>query len=251
MFAEERKNKILDMLQSQNRVRVLELVDNLKVSEATIRRDLQELEEAGLLKRTHGGAILNSPSNVELSFNEKEITLLDEKKYIAKLASDFVIDGDIIILDSGTTTIQMVPFICHKNITVITNSIAVAFALSSYENINLIVLGGQQRSITKSVVGSFTIEMLLRLNANKVFLGTNGLDIKIGATTPNIEEANTKSHMICASDEVFLLLDNSKFNKVSLAKFANLSEINSIITDKNTQDVILNLYRELGIKVIN
>lgn len=251
LFQEERKEKIISILQSQNRIKVLELVEILEVSEATIRRDLQELEESGFLKRTHGGAILNPSSNIEPSFNEKEITFLDEKKYISKLASDFISEGDIIIIDSGTTTIQMIPFICNKKITAITNSIAIAFALGSYENINLIVIGGQHRAVTKAVVGSFSKEMLSKLHANKAFIGTNSLDLNLGATTPNIEEASTKNQMINSSDEVFLLCDNSKFNKISFVKFADIREIDYLITDFKTPESILTKYKNAGIKIIH
>ncbi len=250
LFAEERHEKIIELLQFQNRVTVQELVEHLNVSEATIRRDLQELEVEGILKRTHGGAILTLPTNAEPTFNEKEIALLDEKKQIAKLAAEFVQEGDVIILDSGTTTIQMIPFICNKNITVVTNSIVVGFLLGAYENNKLILIGGEHRNITRSIVGSAANEMLQTLHVQKAFMGTNGIDFKFGATTPNVEEARTKNAMICAADELFLLADHTKFKNVTLAQFAPLSEINYLVTDDKTPSTTLSKYKKEGIKVI-
>lgn len=250
MFQQERHQVIIDLINNEHRVKVLDLVERLKASEATIRRDLQELEEQGYLKRTHGGAMLEISSTLEPTFLEKEIAQLEEKKHIARLAASRVNDGDVIIMDSGTTVAEMVPFIATKQITVITNSVPVISALNYYENINLIVIGGQSRSVTRSVVGAFANQMILSLHADKAFIGTNAIDLKYGLTTPNIEEAKTKESLISISDEVYALIDDAKFNVVSLVKFAKLSDIDAVITNMETTESVLNTYKAEGIQFI-
>jgi DeoR family transcriptional regulator, fructose operon transcriptional repressor len=251
MFTNERRKNIIEQLKIQSRITVSELTETLSVSEATIRRDLHELQKQGLLKRARGGAIINSPINIEQTFNEKEISSLVEKKYIACIASSFIKDNDVIIMDSGTTTIQMIPFITQKNITVITNSIATAYAISTYSNISLIMIGGQHRQITKAVVGCYANNMLKSLHADKAFIGTNAFDTSFGFSTPNPEEAETKKSMISIADEIFITLDYTKFNKISMVQFANLKTIDSIITDKKiNKKIMLNLQME-GVNVFN
>lgn len=250
MFAEERRQRIIELLEKQFRITVTELTESLEVSEATVRRDLQELEAQGMLKRTHGGAMIDSPSHVELSFQEKEITALEEKKQIAKLAASFVEDGDTIILDAGTTVLQMIPHILHKKVTVITNSLMAAAALSQSDSIELIVTGGRNRYKTKALVGDIVNRTFAMFHADKVFLGVNGVDLVHGITTPTIDERGIKKQMVESAKEVFVLADYSKFYKISFAKIAPIEEVDCIITDSKIEKSTIDKYDKLGIKVV-
>lgn len=249
MFAPERRQRILELLQSESRVTVTQLTEALQVSEATVRRDLQELEQNGLLIRTHGGAMLDSSSGLELSFAEKEVTSLDEKKYIAKLAASFIKEGDTIILDAGTTTLEMVPYITQKNLTIVTNSLMAAVGLSQNPEIELIIVGGQNRYKTKAITGFLAQQTLQMFQADKVFLGVNGVHLQHGITTPTVEEAMLKKQMIKSAKELFVLADSSKLQKVTFTKIEDLSNIDWILTDPNVKARVLEQYRKENIHI--
>ena len=154
MFAEERHEIINNLLAEGGSVKVTELSEQLNVSEATIRRDLQEMEEKKLLKRTHGGAIRIEDTNFEPTFVDKKNKKHEEKVAIGKYAAKLINDGDTIIVDSGTTTLEIARNITAKNVTVITNSIDIAAELSNKEDIELIVTGGPDRAPRRSVISS-------------------------------------------------------------------------------------------------
>ncbi|MCX7694378.1 MAG: DeoR/GlpR family DNA-binding transcription regulator [Caloramator sp.] len=248
MFAEERKAKILEMINSGNSVRVSELSKLFNVSEATIRRDLIELEQAGCIVRTHGGAVSNTSTNFEPSFKEKQDKFLKEKEQIAKKAASLIEDGDTVTIDSGTTTQFISKYINAKAVTVVTNSVNLADELSDREDIEVIVTGGLLRTKTKAMVGPVAEETLKKLKVDKLFLGANGVSIKSGVTTPNIVEANTKRVMIEGAKEVYLLIDSSKFDEVNFSLICPVSKIDYIITDKLPKDY--EKYQHLGIKFI-
>lgn len=250
MFAEERKRKILDILQNQHRVTVSQLIDNLPVSEATVRRDLQDLEQQGSLKRTRGGAILNRANNLEPPYAQKEVLASEEKKYIGQLAAAYVNDGDTLIIDSGTTTLQMIPYLTQKDLTVITNSVCAITALSLNPNIKFIVTGGYNRYHSRALVGDWTLTMLRQLHANKAFLGVDGIDLIYGFTTPSVEEVAIKQQMLQSADEVFVIADSSKFSKVTLNKIADIEKVDSIVTDPNLPPSLAEKYVVRGITMI-
>ncbi|MBZ4663455.1 MAG: transcriptional regulator, DeoR family [Caloramator sp.] len=248
MFAEERKAKILEMINSGNSVRVSELSRLFNVSEATIRRDLIELEQAGCIVRTHGGAVSNTSTNFEPSFKEKQDKFLKEKEQIAKKAASLIEDGDTVTIDSGTTTQFISKYLNAKGVTVVTNSVNLADELSDREDVEVIVTGGLLRTKTKAMVGPVAEETLKKLKVDKLFLGANGISIKSGVTTPNIVEANTKRVMIEGAKEVFLLIDSSKFDEVNFSLICPVSKIDYIVTDKLPKDY--EKYEHLGIKFI-
>ena len=154
MFAQERKSKILDSLNKYGKVKVNDLSKLYEVSEVTIRRDLKELEEAELITRVHGGAILNDNTKFEPTFTEKIDKFYEEKEAVGKLAATMIVDGDTIILDAGTTTLSIAKYITAKNITILTNSVDVAFELAKKQNVEVIVTGGTLRWETRALVGT-------------------------------------------------------------------------------------------------
>jgi len=230
MFAEERKVVILQLMESGERVKVGDLSQRFEVSESTVRRDLQELENGGLIQRTHGGAI-SVQSSFELSYQEKEIRCYDEKLKIAKTAANLVKDGETVFLDAGTTTLQIAYALRGKTITVATNSMDIAQVFAEDPQVEVIVLGGSLRKTIRSLVGFLTNEMLARLHFDKVFLAANAVDLELGVSTPNLIEAETKRHMVKAGDEVILVVDHSKLWAKAMCKICSLSEISLLLTD--------------------
>lgn len=230
MLTEERHQKILQLLDQKSVVKSQELMVLLNASESTIRRDLQELENADLLERIHGGAkqILNL--RFEQHMNEKSVKNTQEKQVIAKFAAQFIQSGDMIYLDAGSTTFEMIPFLVGKNLTVVTNSVHHA-ALLSDSNIQTIVLGGCLKLSTKAIIGSTALDQLTHLRFNKAFMGMNGVHYEYGLTTPDPEEATLKRHAIKQSEVAYVLLDQTKFNKISFSKVIDL-EATTLLTSR-------------------
>lgn len=249
MFAEERRNRIAQIIKSGKSVRVSELAKLFEVSESTIRRDLRELENLGILKRTHGGAIDSSITSFELSFDEKEEKFKKEKEYIGKIAASFVRDGDTIILDAGTTTKYIAQNIVAKNVTIITNSVNIANDLSNNDNFEVIVTGGIIRTKTKALVGDIAQMVLRQFRVDKAFIGANGVSIKYGVTTPSLIEAMIKRTMIEISKERFLVVDSSKFDQVTFSFICSVEDLDYIITDSISEDQKRE-YEKLGINII-
>lgn len=248
MFAEERTIKIKQLIKNGESVKVSELAKEFNVSETTIRRDLIKLETSGKIIRTHGGALSSSSANFEPSFLEKQDKFLSEKQHIGKIAATHIVDGDTVILDSGTTTQYIVRYITAKDITIITNSVNLANELSEKKDVEVIVTGGTIRLNTKAMVGPIAENVLKRFKADKLFLGANGVSFESGVTTPNYIEASIKSAMVSSAKKVYLAVDSSKFNSTSLSLICQISNIDYIITDKLPEDYLK--YTHLGIEFI-
>ncbi|MED4603733.1 DeoR/GlpR family DNA-binding transcription regulator [Paenibacillus validus] len=250
MFGEERKNNILSLVEEKKSVDVQELCELYQVSESTIRRDLREMEEAGLLKRTHGGAISVKSVMFEPSFSEKEISRTAEKKAIAAKAAEMIRNGDTILLDAGTTTYYMFRELeAFQKLTVVTNSIILPQDVNLPLGIELIVLGGAYRAGVMSLVGPFAERCLDMIKVDKAFMATNGMDLKEGLTTPNLMEADIKRKMIRRADRVILLSDSSKANQVSFSRFADWSDIDVCITDAGMPGEFMEALTARGIEV--
>jgi len=250
MFPEERKSKILNSLKKYGKVKVCDLSKHYEVSEVTIRRDLQELEEDELIKRVHGGAILNDNTKFEPTFSEKIDKFYDEKESVGKLAASIIVDGDTIALDSGTTTLSIAKHITAKNITVLTNSVDVANELAKNRDVEVIVTGGKLRWKTRAMVGPVADNTIRNFRVDKAFIGTNGLCITNGLTTPNIIEANTKREMIKIAKQIIVVCDHTKFNSVSFAKIVELDNVDIIITDNQLDNELLIKFEEKGVKIM-
>jgi len=243
MFAEERRNKIIQFINAGQPVKVIELSSLFTVSEATIRRDLQELENLGLVQRTHGGAV-SIQLGSELSFQDREVFLLNEKRDIAATAASMVNDGETILLDAGTTTREIARALCGRKLTVATNSMDVAFVFAEEPDIEVLLLGGTWRKSINSLVGPLTNAMLKLFCFDKVFLAANAIDCTLGATTHHLAEAETKRAMLKAGKTTILVADHSKFDKKTFTQICSLDELSMIITDnginKDTLDIINN-----------
>jgi DeoR family fructose operon transcriptional repressor len=250
MFAEERKSKIIERLNKYGKVKVCDLSQRYEVSEVTIRRDLQELEEDKLIKRVHGGAVLNDNTKFEPTFSEKIDKFYDEKESVGRLAASMIVDGDTVALDAGTTTLSIARYIVAKNITVLTNSVDIAYELAKKQDVEVIVTGGTLRWETRAMVGPVADNTLKNFRVDKAFIGTNAICIINGLSTPNIIEANTKREMIRIAKQTIVVCDHTKFNSVSFAKIVDLDSVDIIITDNKLDTELLEKFEEKDVKIM-
>ncbi len=239
MFAAQRREKILELIREDGHAKVQELSRLFKVTEVTIRQDLEKLEEQGLIKREHGGAILSDAGTNVRNFSLANQTNIEAKRAIAREAVKFISDGDTIILDSGSTTTELARLISgFHNLTVITNALNIAMILGSDASINLNVTGGEFKPPTLSLTGMKAANYFTNIHADKVFLATAGINLKTGLTYPSISDLVVKKAMIEASDTVYLVADSSKIGTSSFASLGALSLVDHIITDSkiSTED---------------
>ncbi|MCR4425453.1 MAG: DeoR/GlpR family DNA-binding transcription regulator [Firmicutes bacterium] len=251
IFAEERKDKILSILEKQLKVTVPELSRIFGVSEVTIRKDLKTLENAGTLKRTHGGAISIHGTRFELSTREKVVKNHEQKARIGKYAASLVTEGDSVILDSGTTTLEIARNLSDKkNVTVVVNDLNIASALEPVHGVDVIVLGGTLRKGVASLVGPITEDALGRFYVDKLFLATNGIDVDRGVTTPDVIHAETKRKMTHVARQVIVVADSTKIGKASFVSVAPLSRVDMIITDDGARAESIREFEDRGVRVV-
>lgn len=249
MLTEERRKLILDLLTTQEIVKSQEIMTLSASSESTIRRDLQEMEAAGLLKRIHGGAKRIIKLDYEPDMLEKASKNIHEKQLIAEYATSFLREGDFIYLDAGTSTYEMIPYLEHKTVNVITNSVYHATALTDLK-IPTMIIGGNIKLTTKAVVSAFSLQQLELFRFDKAFMGINGIHPKHGLTTPDSEEATMKAVALRQAEQVYVLADHSKFNKVSFSKVASLSDA-TILTNHLPTDISQQFKSLTTIKEVN
>lgn len=246
----ERHQFILNKLQNESYLNVVDLCKELEVSSVTIRKDLKHLESRNLLFRTHGGATLNNPNIVERTNTEKEQLHSLEKQNIGVAAAALLKNNDSVVIASGTTVLSFVAQISTElNLTVVTSSLKVAFALLDYAHIEITQLGGVVRKNSSSVTGANAEQVLEDFYFNNFFLGVDGIDIDFGITTTNASEAILNRKMIKASNQVVVLADSTKFGKRGFGKICSLEEIDHIITDKGISDQMKKHLENLGVKV--
>ena len=251
MFPEARKRRILELMRSGEAVTVGELSAEFGVSESTIRRDLRELEESGLLERTHGGAVPAAGTLDEPTFAEKTDQNLPEKAAIARLAAGLVQDGASIILDAGTTTLEIARLLRNRrNLTVVTNAFHIASELADVPGIAVIVTGGQIKGNTLALVGPATERMLDEVNVDMVFLGVNGIDLQRGLTTPTQAEASVKQRMIRAARKVVVVADHTKFGRVAFATITPVWNAHLIIADSGLDQAVARELTAGGLEVL-
>lgn len=230
MLTEERHEFIIKEIKRAGLVRSQELMTALNCSESTIRRDLAVLEEAGELARVHGGAKRIYQLDEEMSVGQKTFKNVQEKKIIAEFSAGLVEEDDTIFLDSGTTTLSMIPFLAEKEIRIVTNGVQHASLLADQKN-EVILIGGILKNTTKAIVGSTGIQQLLNYRFNKAFLGMNGIDAEFGFTTPDPEEGELKRQAHLHSSKTYILADKSKFNKVNFVKVCSIEDA-TIVTEQ-------------------
>jgi DeoR/GlpR family transcriptional regulator of sugar metabolism len=233
MFQLERQKKLLDYVNKVKKATVSELSDYLNISKVTVRRYLSELESKDLVIKTHGGALsVDNELSIDLPYANKKDLHKAEKKRIGIAATKLINDGDVIILDAGSTTFAIAQQIVNRNITVLTNDLKIAFELSTNSNVKLIISGGPVQRNVYTVIGSTSEKFFNKVHVDKVFLGADAFNLECGVTNRTLEEASIKKAMIKAADEVILVTDSSKMGHKALANVCKTEDINAIVTDK-------------------
>lgn len=250
MLTEERYQFILSFLETNQTITIHEITRSLGTSESTIRRDLQTLEDRGLLIRVHGGAKKKQQLNYEPSMNEKKTQRHLEKKAIAQLAITKLQRNDMIYLDAGSTTLEMISLLPKDyDLTVVTNSVTHAIHLLDAQ-IPTIILGGSLKMRTDAILGSTAVQQLQQLYFDKVFLGINGIDVQSGFTTPDPEEAFLKKTAANQSQKTFVLADHSKFKERSFSQVLPLVNAH-ILTDNCPVDILSKIQKITNITEVN
>jgi DeoR family transcriptional regulator of aga operon len=247
---EERRRLILDLLQREGRVLVAELAQRLHTSQVSIRKDLEALHLRGVIQRTHGGALpMRHGALEDPSLREKEPLNRKEKLRIAAAAAKLVSEGQVVILDSGTTTTEIARALRSlRNLTVITNGVNIAAELAN-SPVEVILTGGAMRKNSFSLVGPIAEETLRRLNADILFLGVDGLDVQYGLSTPNLLEAKVDRVMMEIAKRIIVVCDSSKFGQRSLSLIAQLSAVLHVITDKGISKANFQALKNTGAEV--
>jgi DeoR/GlpR family transcriptional regulator of sugar metabolism len=250
MTTEQRRSRIIELLERHGSVLVEALSQQFSVSLVTIRKDLSELEARGLLHRTHGGATWAHRSLFNPSFREKVYLQQAEKQAIARAAVELIEEGDSIILDAGSTT-QTLARVMKKrfrSVYVVTNSAPIALELSE-TGWDILLLGGQVRHHSMALIGPATVRALETYHVDKAFVSATGVSLRSGFTTPNDLEAHTKRAMIAAADSTIAVVDSSKLGRSTLASFAALSDVGTLVTDWNMEPETLEALTRAGLQI--
>ncbi|GGD53107.1 DeoR/GlpR family DNA-binding transcription regulator [Paenibacillus nasutitermitis] len=248
---DERRKRILDLLQREGKVRVTDLSKIFGISEVTIRGDLDGLEEQGLLQRVHGGAISTYKGYYNMTLHDRMETNKDEKRRIAVEAASMISDGDTIIVGSGTTPLFVMRELKnHKNLIIITNSLAVAHEAGFNRNINVVVLlGGNLNLQYQFVSGDDTISQLNKYKADKLILSSDGVSFEYGITTYHHTEAELYRRMIAKVDMTILVADSIKIGRANFSQIETIDKIDYLITNSNANKEEVDALKEKGIEV--
>ena len=230
MIKEKRMKRMEEYIQEHSSVSLDELMSEFNVSKNTVRRDVQALVESGVFKKVYGGVVVKH-KNLE-SFQDRRIRNLTEKKVITRTSAAYVEDGDIIFVDSGTTTVEMFDYLKEKSLTIVTNNMEFIVRSLPYANLNVIAIGGILERKTNSLVHPQRMEVLNAYNINKAFMATTGVSLSNGVTNASPIETDLKQTIVRRSQKVFLLADHDKFNKYGLMTYCELKEIDYLITNK-------------------
>jgi len=251
MMAEERRTKILQIVRSAGRVRVNGLARRFSTSAVTIRSDLNELHQRGLVLRSHGGAVLPDTILRESPVHERLKAHSEEKRRIGAMAATLINNGDTIILDSGTTTLEIARQIKKKpGLQVITNGVNIAAELLDARDVQVFIVGGTVRGESASISGHFTEEMFEQFSADKLFLSGAGCDLDFGVSGANLEETMVNRAMIRIAREIILVADASKFSKRSMSRIAPFSEIDTVISNTSLDEEVQQKLRAIGCNLI-
>ncbi len=251
MLANQRRDKILELLKEDGSAKVIDLSKLFKVTEVTIRQDLEKLEKDGLVIREHGGAFLKNVENQVRTFSLGNQEHIDKKELIARKCLEYIESGDTIILDSGSTTTEIAKQLKGiKNLTVITNALNIALMLGAEPGIEVIMTGGEFKPPTLSLTGQKAADFFKGLNVQKLFLATAGISLKSGLTYPSISDLVVKKAMIDAADTTYLVADSTKMGKSAFASLGALSLINYIITDDGIEEKHKQVFHDNEIELI-
>ena len=249
-FAPERRERLRQIVRSRHAVRVEELREELGVSTATIRRDLDELEESGALRRVHGGAVAVGVHPIEARFEAKAARHAAEKQRIAARAAQLVDPDSSVYLDSGSTCLELARLLVDRaDVTVVTNSLPAIVELAG-RGPRLVVVGGELRPLSQALVGPLSARLLEGLYVDRAFMGTFSLSLDAGLTTTDPSEAFTKERVLTRAREVVLLVDSSKLGTRSFAHAGRLDQLDVVITDAELDEEAAAVFANAGVRVL-
>lgn len=250
MLAIERRNQILAKLQQENKVVVSDLSQQYNVTEETIRRDLEKLEQEGFAKKTYGGAVLNESLYAEVPYNVRKLTNTEAKKKIADLAESLVEDGDRIMLDASSTALFIVKRLkSKKNLTIITNSIEIIIELADKPGFNVLSTGGTLKEGALALTGYQAERMINSFHVDKAFISCKGVDKEYGFTDSNEPDVQIKKAMLQAAKQKIFIIDQSKFDKTSFVNIIKLNEADMIITDREPDKSWQQLFMQADVEI--
>ncbi len=249
MTGDERRQQLSEFLARRGFADLSVLVAELNVSESTIRRDLSQLEDEGVIRRTHGGAVFISDRFSALNYSARESTEVDQKQAIGKAAAELIQDGETIMLDGGTTTFQVARHLLTRALQVVTNSLPIANLLGSAGSIELIFVGGYIYPRTGVALGPIARQALDSLHFSKVFMGAAGIS-EDGFYNANVLLAETQQQMMCSADEVVVVADHTKFGRRSLARLCGWDRISRLVSDTGMDSRWQDIVRQSGTDMI-
>lgn len=249
MLAEARRQNMLDVINARGFATLAELTDTLGVSESTVRRDLEHLESHGLLRRTHGGAIREADAVLGMpAFEERTGSKIAEKRAIGRAAAELVEDGDSILLDGGTTTLEIARALAGRPVQVVTNSLPIANVLASSKETELILIGGYVYPRTGVALGPLTVSTMGSIRVRIAFLGAGGV-MPDGVHNSNLLLVETERAMMACGQKVVFVADHSKFGRLALAKLCPLEEVRTLVTDPGLPDAFLPILEKAGVSI--
>lgn len=251
MLAIERRNAILARLNTEGKVIVSDLSQEFGVTEETIRRDLEKLDNEGLAKKTYGGAVINQSLNTDLPFNVRKRTNVELKQKIADRIAELIHDGDYIMLDASSTATYVTQRIKNrKNITLITNSVEILLELADKDDWNILSTGGALKKGALALIGTSAEKMIRGFHVDLAVCSSKGIDINMGITDSSEKDSVIKQAIFAAADHKVLAVDSTKFDKISFVRVCDAGDVDTVVTDTQPAERWAEYFREKNVELI-
>jgi DeoR/GlpR family transcriptional regulator of sugar metabolism len=248
MLAETRRRRLLELINRRGFASLEELVGASGVSESTVRRDLEALDVAGSIKRTHGGAVCSGELRSMPAFDERATTALAEKQAIGRVAAELIADGDTVLLDGGTTTLEVARALAGRPVQVVTNSLPIAQLVAASKETELILLGGYVYPRTGVAMGPLALATMQGMGVRKVVMGAGGI-VTEGVFNSNSILVETERQMMRCGQEVMLVADYTKFGRRSLCRLCGLDEFHDLVVDPGLPDEYRAIFDSAGVAI--
>jgi DeoR family fructose operon transcriptional repressor len=249
MIVDDRRSRLLELVRLRGFAALPDLANELQVSESTVRRDLDYLEESGSAKRTHGGVFYTGPSPKLHDFDQRQQANWDRKRGIAQAAASLIEDNDTVVLGGGSTVYELARLLVGRPLQIVTNSLPIANLLTSSDNADLVMIGGYVHTRTGVSVGPYAEQMLAELTARRAVISVAGVTEK-GLFNSNLLLVETERAMMRAADEVIVVADSTKFGRASLARLCELGDIDTLVVDSALAEEWLDRFSHAGVRVV-
>jgi DeoR/GlpR family transcriptional regulator of sugar metabolism len=249
MIVDDRRSRLLELVRLRGFAALPDLANELQVSESTVRRDLDYLEESGSAKRTHGGVFYTGPSPKLHDFDQRQAANWDRKRGIAQAAASLIEDNDTVVLGGGSTVYELARLLVGRPLQIVTNSLPIANLLTSSDNADLVMIGGYVHTRTGVSVGPYAEQMLAELTARRAVISVAGVTEK-GLFNSNLLLVETERAMMRAADEVIVVADSTKFGRTSLARLCELGDIDTLVVDGGLAEDWLDRFSHAGVRVV-